>query len=110
MRFIVKFLVLLISILPVRDAQSAAALERGAAIIDPAALRELDRTRERRIRQLARVLVGKSKLTRSFLEALEKIERVRRTAAGNARDRVEQILAVDPHRSAERKHWRGEFL
>ena len=43
MRFIVKFLVLLISILPVRDAQSAAALERGAAIIDPAALRELDR-------------------------------------------------------------------
>jgi hypothetical protein len=43
-RFIVKFLVLLVSIVPVRDAQSAAALERGAAIIDPAALRELDRS------------------------------------------------------------------
>jgi hypothetical protein len=43
-RFFVKFLVLLASILPVRDAQSAAALERGAAIVEPAALRELDRS------------------------------------------------------------------
>ncbi len=44
-RFLVTFLVLLASILPVRHARSAAALERGAAIIDPGALRELDRGR-----------------------------------------------------------------
>ncbi|MGA7997527.1 MAG: hypothetical protein WCA28_21850 [Bradyrhizobium sp.] len=44
-RFLVTFLVLLTSILPVRHARSAAALERGAAIIDPDALRELDRGR-----------------------------------------------------------------
>ena len=45
MRFLVSFLVLLAGILPVRAAQGAAALERGAAIIDPQALRELDRGR-----------------------------------------------------------------
>jgi hypothetical protein len=44
-RFLVSFLVLLAGILPVRAAQSAAALERGAGIIDPQALRELDRGR-----------------------------------------------------------------
>jgi hypothetical protein len=42
-RFLVSFLVLLAGVLPVRAAQSAAALERGAAIIDPQGLRELDR-------------------------------------------------------------------
>jgi hypothetical protein len=44
-RFLITFLVLLASVLPVRHARSAAALERGAAIIDPGALRELDRGR-----------------------------------------------------------------
>jgi hypothetical protein len=44
-RFLVTFLVLLASVLPVRHARSAAALERGAAIIDPGALREFDRGR-----------------------------------------------------------------
>ena len=44
-RFLVTFLVLLASLLPVRHARSAAALERGAAIIDPGALGELDRGR-----------------------------------------------------------------
>ena len=44
-RFLVTFLVLLASVLPVRHARSAAALERGTAIIDPGALRELDRGR-----------------------------------------------------------------
>jgi hypothetical protein len=44
-RFLVTFLVLLASVLPVRHARSAAALERGAAIIDPGALGELDRGR-----------------------------------------------------------------
>ena len=45
MRFLVTFLVLLAGVLPVRHAQGAAALERGTAIIDPLALRELDRGR-----------------------------------------------------------------
>jgi mono/diheme cytochrome c family protein len=44
-RFLFIILVLLAAILPARPAQSAAALERGAAIIDPLALRELDRGR-----------------------------------------------------------------
>jgi hypothetical protein len=44
-RIFLTFLVLLAGVLPARDAQSAAALERGAAILDPAALRELDRGR-----------------------------------------------------------------
>jgi hypothetical protein len=41
-RFLVTALILLGSILPARHAHSAAALERGAAITDPLALRELD--------------------------------------------------------------------
>ena len=45
MRFLVVILVLLGGVLPVRQAQSAALLERGAAITDPLALRELDRGR-----------------------------------------------------------------
>jgi len=43
-RFLVTFLLLLAGVWPARDAQSAA-LERGTAIIDPGALRELDRGR-----------------------------------------------------------------
>ena len=45
MRFLVTLLILLANVVPVRHAQGAAALERGAAIIDPQALRELDRGR-----------------------------------------------------------------
>ena len=41
----VTFLVLLCSVLPARHAQSAPALERGTAITDPVALRELDHGR-----------------------------------------------------------------
>jgi hypothetical protein len=42
LRFFVILFILLASMLPARHAQSAAALERGTAIIDPLALRELD--------------------------------------------------------------------
>ncbi|HKH02885.1 MAG TPA: hypothetical protein VKB08_19490, partial [Bradyrhizobium sp.] len=45
MRFVLKLVLLLASVLSVREAQSAAALERGAAVTEPAALRELDRGR-----------------------------------------------------------------
>jgi hypothetical protein len=44
-RFLVSILVLFCSVLPARRAQGAALLERGAAITDPLALRELDRGR-----------------------------------------------------------------
>jgi len=42
-RFLLTLLVLFCSVVPVRRAQSAAALERGTAITDPLSLRELDR-------------------------------------------------------------------
>jgi hypothetical protein len=45
LRFFVVLVILLAGILPVRNAQSAAALERGTAITDPLSLRELDRGR-----------------------------------------------------------------
>jgi hypothetical protein len=44
-RFLVAVFIVLAGVLPARHAQSAAALERGAAITDPAGLRELDRGR-----------------------------------------------------------------
>ncbi|HKO73440.1 MAG TPA: hypothetical protein VJV58_21130, partial [Bradyrhizobium sp.] len=44
-RFLLTFLVLLAGVLSANTAQGAAALERGVAILDPAALRELDRGR-----------------------------------------------------------------
>ena len=44
-RFLVTFLILFAGVMPARHAHSAAALERGTAIIDPLALRELDRGR-----------------------------------------------------------------
>src|SRR3984893_10804388 len=43
LRFLVVSLILLAGVLPVRHAQSAQAVERGAVITDPSALRELDR-------------------------------------------------------------------
>ena len=43
MRFLLTLLVLFCSVVPVRRAQSAAALERGTAITAPLSLRELDR-------------------------------------------------------------------
>src|ERR1700726_3994314 len=45
LRFLGAVLILLAGVLPVRHAQSAAALERGRAITDPEGLRELDRGR-----------------------------------------------------------------
>ena len=44
-RFLLTFVVLLAGVLSANSAQGAAALERGVAILDPAALRELDRGR-----------------------------------------------------------------
>lgn len=45
MRMLVTVLILLAGVLPIRDARSAPALERGTAVTDPMVLRELDRGR-----------------------------------------------------------------
>src|ERR1700730_13580475 len=45
LRFFVASVILLASVLPARQAHSASALERGAAITDPLSLRELDSRR-----------------------------------------------------------------
>src|SRR5450432_1759397 len=45
LRFLVLFFIVLCGVVPVRHALSAPALERGTAMIDPVALRELDRGR-----------------------------------------------------------------
>ena len=77
-RFLVTFLVLLASILPVRHARSAAALERGAAIIDPGALRELDRGRFGLGRVMLPARSADTPLTNSELLALPSMMPVRK--------------------------------
>jgi hypothetical protein len=77
-RFLVTFLVLLASILPVRHARSAAALERGAAIIDPGALRELDRGRFGLGRVMLPARSADAPLTNSELLALPSMMPVRK--------------------------------
>ena len=78
MRFLVTLWILLASVLPARHAQSAAALERGTAIVDPLALRDLDRGRF----GLGRVMLpGRSAdepLSNSQLFALPSMEPVRK--------------------------------
>ena len=77
-RFLVTFLVLLASVLPARHARSAAALERGAAIIDPGALRELDRGRFGLGRVMLPARSADTPLTNSQLFALPSMVSVRR--------------------------------
>jgi hypothetical protein len=77
-RFWVTFLVLLASVLPARHARSAAALERGAAIIDPGALRELDRGRFGLGRMMLPARSADTPLTNSELFALPSMVPVRK--------------------------------
>jgi hypothetical protein len=76
-RFLVTLFILLGSILPVRAAQSAAALERGTAITDPLALRELDRGRFGLTRVMLPMRSGNAPLTNSQLFALPSMAPVR---------------------------------
>ena len=76
-RFLVTFLVLLASVLPVRQARSAAALERGTAIADPLALRELDRGRFGLGRVMLPARSADAPLTNSQLFALPSMVPVR---------------------------------
>jgi hypothetical protein len=77
MRIPVTLLVLLTSVLPLRHAHSAAALERGTAVIDPLALRELDHGRFGLSRVLAPARSSDAPLTGSQLFALPSMLPVR---------------------------------
>ena len=77
LRFPVTFLVLLCSVFPARHAQSAPALERGTAITDPVALRELDHGRFGLIRVMPPMPSSDAPLTNSQLFALPSMASVR---------------------------------
>ncbi len=82
LRFLATILVLLCSVLPVRHAQSAAALERGTAITDPLALRELDRGRFGLGRVMLPARSADAPLTNSQLFALPSMTPVRKALDG----------------------------
>jgi hypothetical protein len=77
LRFPVTFLVLLCSVLAARHAQSAPALERGTAITDPVALRELDHGRFGLTRIMLPMRSGSAPLSNSQLFALPSMAPVR---------------------------------
>jgi hypothetical protein len=77
-RFLFIILVLFGGVLPVRAAQSAALLERGAAITDPLALRELDRGRLGLGSVLMPTRSADAPITNSELFALPSIAPVRK--------------------------------
>jgi hypothetical protein len=77
-RFPVIILVLLGSVLPARQAQCAALLERGAAITDPLALRELDRGKFGLGRVLMPMRSADAPTTNSQLFALPSMAPVRK--------------------------------
>ena len=78
LRFPVTFLVLLCSVLAARHAQSAPALERGTAITDPVALRELDHGRFGLTRVVQPVRSSDAPLSNSQLFALPSMAPVRK--------------------------------
>ncbi len=78
LRFLVVILVLLCSLFPLRHADSAPALERGVAITDPLALRELDRGRFGLVRLLAPARPADAPVTGGELFALPAMVPVRR--------------------------------
>jgi len=93
LRFLFTIFILFCSVLPVRHAQSAAALERGAAITDPLALRELDRGRFSLGRLVLPTRSSNAPLTNSQLFALPAMAPVRKALDG------EFERYIDRHRS-----------
>jgi hypothetical protein len=77
-RFFVTVFILLTGVLPVRHAQSAPALERGTAVTDPLALRELDRGRLGLRQMMLRAESDNTPLADSELFALSSMAPVRR--------------------------------
>ncbi len=78
LRFLVVSLILLAGVLPVRHAQSAQAVERGAALTDPLALRELDRGWFGLNRVMQPMRSSDAPLTNSQLFALPSMAAVRK--------------------------------
>src|SRR5258708_23676490 len=76
--FVVVSLILLAGVLPVRHAQSAQAVERGAALTDPLALRELDRGWVGLNRVMQPMRSSDAPLTNSQLFALPSMAAVRK--------------------------------
>src|ERR1700722_9279505 len=77
-RLVLSLLILLAGILPVRHAQAAPALERGTAITDPLALRELDHGRFGLTRIMLPARSSNAPLTDSQLFALPSMVAVRK--------------------------------
>jgi hypothetical protein len=82
LRFLAVILVLLCGALPVRHAQSAAALERGTAVTDPLALRELDSGRFGLGRVLPPARSAAARLANSELFAVPSMVPVRKALDG----------------------------
>src|ERR1700681_4626605 len=78
LRFLVTIFVLLCSALPARAVKSAPALERGTAIVDPLALRELDRGRFGLSRVMLPTRSSNAPLTNSQLFTLPSMGPVRK--------------------------------
>ena len=77
-RLVLSLLILLAGILPVRHAQATPALERGTAITDPSALRELDHGRFGLTRIMLPARSSDAALTNSQLFALPSMVAVRK--------------------------------
>src|ERR1700676_3485188 len=82
LRFLVTIFALFCSLLPLRHAQSAPALERGVAITDPLALQDLDRRRFGLVRMLLPARPVDAPLTSSALFALPSMAPVRAALDG----------------------------
>ncbi len=106
MRFLVIILVLLGSVLPARRVQCAALLERGTAITDPLALRELDRGRFGLSRILMPMRSADAPITNSQLFALPSMASVRKALD----DEFERYVARHNADQAERNHRRRQHL
>jgi hypothetical protein len=78
LRFLVTILVLFCSVLPALAAQGGAALERGAAVTDPLALRELDRGRFGLDRLILPIRLSSAPLTNSQLFVLPSMAPIRK--------------------------------
>lgn len=92
-RFFLTFLVLLAGVLSANSAQSAAALERGVAILDPAALRELDRGRFALGRVISPTRSTDAPLTSDQLFALPSMAPVRKALD------AEFVKYIESHRA-----------
>jgi len=96
-RFLFTLLVLLASALSVRQAQSAPALERGTAITDPLALRELDRGRFSLSRVMLPACLAEAPLLNNRLFALPSMTPVRKALDGEFDRYISRHKAILPN-------------